>query len=225
MSTALKPIQRLVLWRLVVSGGMAWQEDLPLKLNPNDRNKLVQVDLIEIIKEKSPETGRQATKLVMTDRGWNWCSENMSGDFGKSPAGGVTLGLLLERLNKFLDEHQFSLAEVFWESPPPIEEPVPEDSAASVHGDAGLAGQIERAYYQISGGQANVRVLLADLRPHLNGSREEQDAALARMEREGILTLYSRNNPREITDADRAAAYRTQAGTENHLIYLGGPTA
>jgi hypothetical protein len=68
------------------------------------------------------------------------------------------------------------------------------------------------------------RILLADVRDALpDMSREELDAELRRLASEEQVSLMSLDDPREITDRDRAAAFKTGSGNLRHILYTDIP--
>lgn len=88
------------------------------------------------------------------------------------------------------------------------------------------AAEIGKAYQQVSGGKANVRVRLADLReklPHV--PRERQDSALSYLatKKRDAAALYAFDGEHGATAKDRAAALRLPTGHTRDFIYLGGP--
>lgn len=88
------------------------------------------------------------------------------------------------------------------------------------------AAEIGKAYQAVSGGKANVRVRLADLReklPHV--PRERQDAALMHLatKKRDAAALYAFDGEHGATARDRAAALRLPTGHTRDFIYLGGP--
>ena len=88
------------------------------------------------------------------------------------------------------------------------------------------AAEIGKAYQAVSGGKANVRVRLADLReklPHV--PRERQDSALSYLatKKRDAAALYAFDGEHGATAKDRAAALRLPTGHTRDFIYLGGP--
>jgi hypothetical protein len=82
---------------------------------------------------------------------------------------------------------------------------------------------VATAYYALSGGKANARVRLADLRRELAAlPRPALDGALLDLATSGEASLYRLDNPAEIRPDDRDAVLRTPSGEERHIIYLGG---
>lgn len=70
------------------------------------------------------------------------------------------------------------------------------------------------------------RVRLAELRAELKGwTPQEVDDALRAMNRSGEVFLYHGDKPQELTDEDRAAAWKTEGGEERHFVALGTPSA
>lgn len=97
----------------------------------------------------------------------------------------------------------------------PVEEPLPpsslpESAPAAAPDPRSALGQFP----------AKERVQLAEVRARLAGMpREEQDALLKQMQRDGELVLYRNDNPRSITPDDAAAAMDV-GGSPRHLVYF-----
>jgi hypothetical protein len=169
----------------------------------------VKAGLIEAERRRPPERGRAALHLALTDRGWGWLAEHLDGEQPAQAKPVKTLQKILVCLKAHLNAHGYSLAD-FITGPPP-ERPADIDKL------------IESAYFGLSGGRANVRVCLADLRAALPDiPRDRLDATLLAMATRGGVALYPLENPVEIQPRDREAVLRTPTGNERHLVYLGG---
>jgi hypothetical protein len=205
-----EPQERLILLRLALEGGETKNTDFKPDLKKQDRDRLVRAGLIEAEKRQPPKGGRAALYLVLTDGGWAWLAEHLDGELPKPVR---TLKKLLACLKAHLDARGFSLAD-FITGPPSVTKP---ESPPDVE------KHIEHAYLRLSGGRANVRVRLADLRAALPEiPRDRLDATLLAMATRGGVALYPLENPVEIQPQDREAVLRTPTGHERHLIYLGG---
>ena len=151
--------------------------------------------------------------ICLTEKGWAWLAEHVNDDL-PDPRTNMkeVLERVLTRLKNFLDAKQLSLAE-FISPSRRRDSNEPED----------IGRRIEEAYYQLSGGQLNVRVRLADLRSRLADiPRQHLDEALLALERKGRAALYRLDDPREIRPQDREGVLITPFGDERHIIYLGG---
>lgn len=212
MTHAIKPIERLFLWRLAVADG-GWLSDPNLKPQPNApaRKRLESAGLIESSRRRNPKTGRAGAFLTLTDKGWATLGESLDADLSaRTPAGTEVLRLLLLRLKTFLDHRGLSLGDLFVVA-----------AAPSTEDD--LARRVASAYMAISRGETNVRVRLAELRRAVGPvARDDLDQALRDLEASGEASLYRLDNPIEIGPEDREAALRTPLGDERHIIYLGG---
>ena len=105
------------------------------------------------------------------------------------------------------DQHHrvgYTLWEVYWEP-----EPQAGLSEHQVLEAVVAAGRKEGSGYG--------RARLADVREGLSDTREAQDALLLGLQRAGILTLMSIDNPMDITERDRAAALYI-AGHPRHIV-------
>jgi len=208
-----EPQERLVLLRLALEGGETKNTDFKPDLKKQDRDRLVNAGLIEAEKRRPPKGGRAALYLVLTDEGWAWLAEHLDGELPPQAKPVRTLQKLLACLKAHLDARGYSLAD-FITGPP---------SATKPGSPADIEKLIELAYLRLSGGRANVRVRLADLRTALPEiPRDRLDATLLAMATRGGVALYPLENPVEIQPQDREAVLRTPTGHERHLIYLGG---
>jgi hypothetical protein len=213
-----KPIERLYLWRLAAGGGGDWKKEIKPDIDAAARGRLIKAGLIEQEKRK-PIGGKLAIlHLSLTDAGWAWLSEQKENEFSSRANSAETLRKILSRIHAYLGASNVSLAELLRPrestapaSPPPLQQ------------EPDLRGRIESAYMDLSGGQVNVRVRLAALRAKLaDVPRDRLDAALLSLALDGKASLYRLDDPREIGPEDREAVWRTPAGDDCHIIYLGG---
>ncbi len=220
------PMQQLVLWRLAVSDeGGEFLKDFESDIKPTKRNPLEREQLIDVEKRTSPKTGRAATYLKLTDKGWAWCQNHLGEEFKSrsllsTPILQRLLGLM--RVHFEGSEHATSFGQF-------VSQARRQASATKSSGnghtsaDADLADIIRRTCRELANGQSNVRVRLADLRGRLpESSRSAVDQKLLEMEQAGELSLYRLDNPQEIQDADRDAVLHTATGNERHIVYFGG---
>lgn len=203
------PLDRLILLRLALVGGESKNADFTPALKKPDRDRLTRAGLLASENRTPPGGGRKSLYLVMTDGGWAWLADQLAGDLPPRAGAVKPLQALLALLKTHLDAHALSLAEFM---SPPTSGPPP-----------GAEEQIERAYYRITGGKANTRVRLADLRAELPDiPRERLDGTLLEMATKGAAALYPLENPLEIHPQDRDAVLLTPTGHERHILYLGG---
>ncbi len=185
---ALTKMQTLILWALLARPGAgALQKDLKPALDKPNRDALQQAGLVDVSKR-----GRAAW-VEVNDRGWDWAQQNLAAELpSRSTAGAEILQAWLARLGAFLEAKNLALANVL--APPPL--------AA-----APLDELIRSAYLECSGGRLNQRVFLSDLREKLaDVSREQLDEKLRAMHAHDGMHLSGSDNPRELTQENRAAA-------------------
>jgi hypothetical protein len=207
-----EPQERLILLRLALEGGEIKNTEFKPELKKQDRDRLMKARLIEAERLRPPERGRAALHLALTDCGWGWLAEHLDGELPAQAKPVKSLQKILVCLKAHLNAHGYSLAD-FITGPPPKRLEVPAD----------VDKLIESAYFDLSGGRANVRVRLADLRAALPDiPRDRLDATLLAMATRGGVALYPLENPVEIQPRDREAVLRTPTGHERHLVYLGG---
>ncbi len=183
---ALTKMQTLILWALLAKPGAgALQKDLKPTVGKPDRLALEKDGLIEV-----SARGR-AKWLEVNDRGWDWARRNLAAELpSRSTAGAEILQAWLTRLGAYLQANNLALADVL--APPPL---------AAVP----LGELIRSAYLECAGGKLNQRVFLSDLRQKLaDVSREKLDEALCAMHTHDGMHLSGSDNPRELTEANRA---------------------
>lgn len=227
----IKPLERLFLWRLAVTDGgwLSGKEEVKPKLSSAARKRLESAGLIDVTRQKNPITGGHGSFMVLGDKGWAVLAGSLDDGLATpSNAGAEIFGLFLRKLKSYLDGRNLSLGDLFVPAEPPVETMTPTAAPSpapieSVDGNGDAARRIASAYLGLSGGQANVRVRLSDLRratPSI--PRAEFDRALFDLEASGEASLYRLDNPHEIGPEDREAVVRTPLGEDRHIIYLGG---
>lgn len=220
MSYELDSMQRLLLWRLAVSDDGEFLKDIRTSLSAAKRKALVREGYIVEEKRKHPKSNRNAAFLTLEDKGWNWCQEHLTDEIStRSPQTTVILDRLLNLMAAFFNLQDYTSS--FGQFVLQARQPQPDVSESNLSPvDTPRRGAIENsiraACLELGNGQRNVRVRLADLKSRV------MDETLLEMERSGELSLYPLDDPQEIGPADRAAAIRTQAGSERHIVYFDG---
>jgi hypothetical protein len=168
MSTSLTPQQTLLLWSLIGQGGAAWRSELKPELSAKDRRALEKARLVT-----SEKRGRSLW-IEVTENGWGWANGHLGSPLpGRSQSAGPILQAWLTRLEAFLHQHEFTLADLI---APCINKTKPLPPTA-------LEERIRRAYLDVTGGAWNKRVRLSELRNRLSDvAREAIDAALLKMQ-------------------------------------------
>ncbi len=209
MRTELQPAQRLLLWQLIANGGRSWQKKLRPVPSPGLRRPLEDRGLIQ-----TERVSQKGNRLTVTEPGWAWAQENVGNALGEvRDAKSRLIQQVLRCFGECLEARHIPLAEVF----------SPQTGQNGQNGrNGGVEASIKRAYHELSAGQANERVRLADLRQRVGESRDAVDDALFRMMSGNELTLFRLDDPKKLTTADRQAAFTTAAGNDLHLVYLGG---
>jgi DNA-binding PadR family transcriptional regulator len=209
MNFSPKPIQTLYIWRLLVSQGEAWLSAIKPQLKPLLRKELKQAGFIT---EEKRSTSKRSKGLYvqLTDQGWAWATDNLDAPLpSRSTAAVPVLQALLTKLKLVLKKHNIALVEILAPA-----EPIKPPS------DGDLESRVREAYFQLSGGKANVRVRLAHLRQALpDVGRDTLDGLLLKLQRAEKLVLYSLDNPKEISPEDVEAAI-TLAGFSNHIVHM-----
>jgi hypothetical protein len=223
MSFEPEGLHQLVLWRLAVSedGGAFLKDIESTSITPGKRQPLVRDGLIVEEKRKLPRTGRSALYLLLTDKGWTWCQNNLDREIkSRSLLSTPILRRLLIVLKTYF-ENQGSVVS-FGQL---IQQARPRKAISVIRTDPplDLEEAIARACLDLADGRDNVRVRLADLRDRLRGvPKDTLDQKLLEMEQQGKLSLYRLDNPQDIFAEDRAAVLHTATGNERHIVYFGG---
>jgi DNA-binding PadR family transcriptional regulator len=209
MNFSPKPIQTLYIWRLLVSQGEAWLSAIKPQLKPLLRRELKEAGFIT---EEKRSTSKRSKGLYvqLTDQGWAWVSDNLDAPLpSRSTAAVPVLHALLTKLKPVLKKHNIPLVEILAPA-----EPIKPPS------DGDLESRVREAYFRLSGGKANVRVRLAQLRQALPDiGRDTLDELLLKLQRAEKLVLYSLDNPKEISPEDVQAAI-ILAGFSRHIVYM-----
>lgn len=227
MSDQLSISEQRLLWQLVANPGGEFESVLKPTKSKQTRESLVKAKLIEAEKRVRPSRSKRkvkATYLRLTDAGWAWCNQNMAWQKPKGKAERF-LHALLQRLQVIFERQSgvASLADFIVNSAPETApSPVPPRENAP-QPNAGLDARIRAACLELGGGRAAVRVRLADLRRKLaDVSADELTAGVRDLSRQGELTLYPLDDPRQITPDDEAAAIHSATGVPQHILYFGG---
>jgi hypothetical protein len=201
---------RLRLLRLaLLHGGEVMQKDLKPTIDSPTRAKLEGEGLLEPDCFAPSPQGRRVRWLKLTDRGWGWLADKFAGDVRSTAQCGRELSAVLGMLRDFLQRDGLTFGEM-----------VARYSAA-VDSTPTTVTQVREACLRLQALQQSQRLRLAAVRAELpNVSRSQFDEAILQLTRDGDATLYRMDDPLEIQQADRDAAFKTFAGEERHLIYL-----
>jgi len=212
MKDSLSNAQSLVVLKLLFTGETPLQSKLAPDLKPRERQELVDRGLIRL----EPRAKGRGKQVTLTDKAWQWASENLQSELMVSKYATPALEAVLRRLDAFLRARSLTLADVFQVTP--VAEASPAGEKAP--GPPPLPERIRQACLALSHGGYRAAIRLADLKHALpDVPWGEIEAALLTMQQAAELSLHSIENPREISDADHQAAIRI-LGQERHLIYL-----
>ncbi|HKV42866.1 MAG TPA: hypothetical protein VJX67_26955 [Blastocatellia bacterium] len=181
--------QRLVLFKLLFTGDTPLQSKVTPELKPKDRDELVRAGVIQL--EARP---RRAKAVVLTDKAWQWASDNLESELMVSKYSTEALEALLKHLNSFLRARSLALSDFFAVEPAgsstprgPGDSSTPAgtaDSSASATEKTGgsstqphdttvqvsslealpIAERIRRAYLALSSGGYRRAIRVADLK-------------------------------------------------------------
>ncbi len=155
---------------------------------------------------RSTREGRAPFVHELTDKGWQWCREELTAGRPRSSREeslGKALYAVLAGIGRYLDHIDQGLADVFHVAPP-----------------ASVEDRIRACYRELAG-RPGAYVGLTDLRRELDGvPRAEVDAALLRLNVDRNVTLAPQEDQRRLTRQDRDAAL--VVGTQDvHLLSIG----
>ncbi len=225
------PVQTLLLWNLAANQGSAWLADLTSTLtDKSKRASLVRDGLIDEQKRPRVRAGKrtvQAIQLTLEDKGWAWLADHPTAPVSQSKAAADVLQGLLEILAVHLERNQWLLSDFMTPdatagTEPSPADPLPADDEELDNSlDEMLETRIANAYAELANHRSAARVRLADLRRRLTDlSREQVNAALQKMTRDGRVVLNRLDNPLEITAEDEAAKLVTGLGDPRHIMHM-----
>jgi len=233
------PMQSLLLWSLAANRGSAWLADLKSTLaDKSKRMSLIHAGLI--LEEKRPRVraGKRtvrAVQLTLEDKGWAWLADHPHAPVSQSKAAADVLQALLGMIAVHLERNRLALADFMTpdaaEAPlPSVAEPLPAQVKTPQRFNAEepneslselLESRIADAYAELAHHRSASRVRLADLRRRLPDlTREQVNATLQKMTREGRVVLNRLDNPLEITAEDEAAKLLTGLGDPRHIMHM-----
>lgn len=218
MNIQLSPKQSFTLWSLLITRDEPMMSKVKPKLSPTERNRLIEVGLITI------EKRGQAKHIVLTDKAWDWASENYKVEFpARTTAAVPILQSLLQVIGKSLKVRQLSLAE-FIVPQEDFDERL-EESDEGMDDILTKEGSLEekiRAAYVRANDDSGVGVRLSALRQDLGRfSRQEVDDTLRQMQLDRKLVLMSMDDPQAIAPEDEGAAIDI-VGENCHIVLFKG---
>ena len=224
MSFKATPKQTLALWYLIALYVDDKKE--PTKgdfriLQGAERKPLEEAGLIEY--ERRPRLLKNNRKsypeyIILTDKAWRWAETNSDIRFSDSKHGVYILGKLMPKLVVNLQRREIRLLEFL-----SLKTDISDEVSSNKRTDTSLLEEkIREAYSQISEGDYDVGVRLAELRKHLDGlPRVSVDNILDEMQSAQKLILMPINDPQAIKLEDKAAAIDVD-GEKRHIIHIKG---
>lgn len=201
----LKPLERLIIWKLMLLGDGLKMKELPNSFTAAMRKRLVDAGLINVVQQ-----GRAKVVYVNEEQAWHWAGENLAAELSRTAQfGGPILQEVLTRLNRYLVNTDSALAELL--APLPEKKEKPDDLES-----------IKRAYLNITDGEWNARVRIAELKKQLPGvNQTDFTASLKQLQEAGEIDLYTHDDPLEANEEDKRHAVRL-FGEAFTLIYMRG---
>jgi len=217
---ALNPQQAFLIYSMLFGNDPGSREPKQSEagLDKAPREALVKAGLIR----KEARAGSKAMHLVLTAAAYQWAAEHLGTDLMKTARAAPLLQAVLSRLRDVVSADADTLkafaigAGLHGKSRSPGSAST---DPRTTNETASLEARIRDAYLSLTRGGARQRVLLKDLRPHVDAPREAVDTALLSMQEQRMLVLMKLDNPTELTAADEAAALHV-AGHPRHLLYF-----
>lgn len=204
-----EPMQVLLLWKLLLSGGDQWLADiLPKTISDNRvRRGLREDGYITEEKQKRQVVGKKTvsgTRVFLEDKGWAWVSENLDAKLPQSKAAADILQSLLPVIGQYLKQQDLVLVDLF---------------TASENTDSVEEQILDICTALSSQGQ---RVKISDLYQKLSEiDLPTFHQILERMQTSGTLALAPLDNPREVTPEDKRCELTTSIGSKRHIVIVG----
>lgn len=208
MKNSLSKTQRLVLFKLMFTGETPLQSKIKPKLAPKPRAELESFGLIRV----EPGAKGRGKRVALTDKTWEWASENLESELMVSKHATPALEAVLRRLSCFLRARSLNLSEFFHASP--------QIETSSVRPQPPAEDKIRQAYLALSEGRFSQMIRLADLKRALPDIPSQVvDETLLEMQKNGDVSLQTIESMQQTTEADRRAAIRI-LGEDRNLVYL-----
>jgi hypothetical protein len=219
--TALLPKSEILLWKLLLTGEEPTKSQVKPKHRAKELKLLEEKGLIEC--KTVVEKGRRITRLVLTDKAWDWASTTPPTAIArsKSPEAAVVLQKALATLVDYAKRESVPLARILGLRPAGANRP---DSPSKPRPDNGVEVDLdflEKVFRTCEGmGGRHSRVYLSDLRkrfPHV--PRQQLDQALVALDRQAKIVLMPLDDPSTITP-EREAAAITLSGAKRHFLRI-----
>lgn len=227
MKGELTDAQRNLLFKLVIGG-----EPLGMKVaHSRLRKPLIERGLAEDI----PHPSKKRTKLCSaTETGWAWVADHISEPFTTNVQLRDVWNPLVQRLAAYLEARGDNLANVLNADPAEAASPEPAgepprttdlrppaaETAPPRPAPLDRAGLLHTAYLELSGGRAQRRVLIADLRRAVGHrlDRAAFDEAVAALVHQRRVSVFPEDDRAALRPEDRENAF-VQSGVPMHIIY------
>lgn len=208
MKNSLSKTQRLVLFKLMFTGETPLQSEIKPKLPRTQRAELESFGLIRM----EPRANGRGKRVALTDKTWEWASENLESELMVSKHATPALEAVLRRLSCFLRARSLNLSEFFHASP--------QIETRSIRPQPPVEGKIRQAYLALSEGRFSQMIRLAELKRELPDiASQVVDETLLEMQKNGDVSLQTIESMQQTTEADRRAAIRI-LGEDRNLVYL-----
>jgi hypothetical protein len=219
--TALLPKSEILLWKLLLTGEEPTKSQVKPKHRAKELKLLEEKGLIEC--KTVVEKGRRITRLVLTDKAWDWASTTPPTAIArsKSPEAAVVLQKALATLVDYAKRESVPLARILRPDSPSKPRPVSVSGTKSFDGVEVDLDFLEKVFRTCEGmGGRHSRVYLSDLRkrfPHV--PRQQLDQALVALDRQAKIVLMPLDDPSTITP-EREAAAITLSGAKRHFLRI-----
>jgi len=216
----LLPKTQVLIWKLILTGEEPTKSQVKPRHSAKELKQLEEMGLIEL--KTVVEKGRRITRVVLTDKAWDWASTTPPTGIArsKSPEAAVILQKVLEVLVNYTQRENVPLVQILRPSlggaaSVPTKQAQPwEVSEGEV--DPDFIEKVFRTCKEMGGRYS--RVYLSDLRkrfPHV--PRQQLDQALVALDRQSKIVLMPLDDPLSVTPEIKEAAINL-SGCDRHFL-------
>jgi hypothetical protein len=211
----LSPKNQVLIWKLLLTGEEPTKSQVRPRHTAKELKQLEELGLIEC--KTVVEKGRRITRLVLTDKAWDWASTTPPTGIARSrsPEAAVVLQKVLTVLVDYAQQENVPLARILGRAPAPAEQVQPlEVNEGEV--DPDFLEKVFRTCEEMGG--RYFLVYLNELRKKFPGTpRRLLDQALLTLNRQAKIVLMNLDDPLSITPEIEAAAIDL-CGYKKHVL-------
>jgi hypothetical protein len=214
-TNTLPPKSQVLIWKLLLTGEEPTKSQVRPRHTAKELKQLEELGLITF--RTAVEKGRRVTRVVLTDKAWDWASTTPPTGIARSrsPEAAVVLQKVLEIFVDYTQRESVSLAQILGKSPVPAKQT---QSLETGEGevDPDFLEKVFRTCEEMGG--RYYLVYLNELRKKFpNVSRWLLDQALLTLHDQAKIVLMNLDDPLSITPEIKAAAINLY-GYDKHVL-------